>query len=437
MTARRPALVEGGKVLVLSYYYPPMSVGPAFVMDALMSRFEPRSVIVVMGDPDRYAEHREEPRRGVDVEVRDIPEWWAREDRDVQVGPLRVPLRLRALGNIGVGLKVAAEAVRALRRDEVRALLTVYPKQHFLLAACVASALSRKPLAIYFMDTYVEGLPRGRNVARMIERYVAGRAAIVFAMSEAHRCELQERWADYGRRDVPIVEIPHPYEEERVAAPEPVLAGAPSIVFTGAIYDAQADAIKRLIAALDDFDGFDPHVHLLTQWERALLAQLGIVDGGRVHIRTASRADARAAQRAADILFLPIAFDAKPHVIATASPSKMPEYLASGTPILVHAPRDSYLARYAREYGFAEVVDEPDAAALASAVRRIATDEARRTELATAARRALERHRADVVAQTFADAIRSVVSTNTSISSSARPRSASGDTGWEARRRNG
>ncbi len=158
--------------------------------------------------------------------------------------------------------------------------------------------------------------------------------------------------------------------------------------------------------------------------------------GERVHVATARARTRAPPNEQADILFLPIAFDAKPHVIATASPSKMPEYLASGTPILVHAPRDSYLARYAREHGFAEVVDEPDAAALASALRRIATDEARRTELVTAARRALERHRADVVARTFADAIRSVVSTNTPINSPARSRSASGETGWEARRRN-
>jgi glycosyltransferase involved in cell wall biosynthesis len=406
MNDERPALVEDGKLLVLSYYFPPMSVGPAFVMDALMRRFDPRGVVVVMGDPDRYSDHREEIPRDVDVRVHDIPAWWPRDDRELGVGPVRIPLRLRALGNVGVSLKVAAESIRMVRRDDVRALLAIYPKQHFLLAACVASAFSRKPLAVYFMDTYVEGLPRGRKVARTIERYLARRAGLVFAMSEAHRTELQGRWAGYGAEDVPIVELPHPYDaEEDVPATE--LAGSPAILFTGAIYDAQADSIRRLIRALDEIEGAE--LHLLTQSSVDELAALRIHESDRVHIRAASRAEARSAQRGADILFLPIAFDAKPHVIATASPSKMPEYLATGRPILVHAPADSYLTRYAREQRFAEIVDERDAAALAAAVRRLCTHDARRAELAEAAAQTLERHRADAVAQTFSAELRRAV----------------------------
>jgi hypothetical protein len=101
----------------------------------------------------------------------------------------------------------------------------------------------------------------------------------------------------------------------------------------------------------------------------------------------------------------------------------------------VHAPRDSYLSGYAREHGFAEVVDTPDAPALAAAVRKLATDEGGRAQLAEHAAQALERHRAEAVAQAFADAVRSVVSTKTSISAPARSRSSAGDTGWEARGR--
>ena len=43
-----------------------------------------------------------------------------------------------------------------------------------------------------------------------------------------------------------------------------------------------------------------------------------------------------------------------------ASPSKLPEYLAAGRPVLVYAPPDSYYARYARREGFGLVVDKPD-----------------------------------------------------------------------------
>ena len=76
----------------------------------------------------------------------------------------------------------------------------------------------------------------------------------------------------------------------------------------------------------------------------------------------------------------------------TAFPSKMPEYLASGRPILVQAPPKSYLVRYAKQHGFAEIVDEPDVSAAACAVRRLATDSERRAELLRNAAVTLQRH---------------------------------------------
>ena len=184
------------------------------------------------------------------------------------------------------------------------------------------------------------------------------------------------------------------------------------MVFTGAIYGAQADAIRRLIVALDDpaLARLDSHVHLLSPMDRETVASFGIRPGQRVSLRSTSSAEALAVQRSSDVLFLPIAFDLTPDQVRTASPSKMPEYLAAGRPILVHAPPDSYVARYAREHGFAEVVDEPDATALAHAVHRLATDDARRAELVRAARDTLERHRVENVAAVFSDAVRNAVS---------------------------
>jgi len=408
MNADKPALIDDGKLLVLSYYFPPMAVGPAFVMHGLMSQFHPKNSIILMGDPDRYSDHRE-PRHGdLPVRLYDVPRWWVKEDLFLRAGPVRVPLRLRAIGNVLVGLRVAVASARLLRRSEVKGLLVVYPKQHFLLAACLASLVSRKPLLVYFMDTYVDGLPRGRKVASLIERYLARRSSLVFAMSGAHQEQLEQRWENYGISDRPIVEIPHPYSDASPPAePTMTLQGRPSIVFTGAIYDAQAEAIRRLIAALgsSELETFDPHLHLITQSDRADLEKLDIVEGDRVHVRGATRAEARAAQQQADILFLPIAFDAKTHVIETASPSKMPEYLASGRPILVHAPRDSYLTRYADDHGFAKVVADPDVDALARAVREIATNEELRRRLVEHARRTLSRYDARRVAEAFRSSI--------------------------------
>ncbi len=196
------------------------------------------------------------------------------EDRDVQVG------RLQRSAAAARARQYRSRASRSRRKPcvrsaagRVRALLTVYPKQHFLLAACVASPLSRKPLAVYFIDTTWKSPPRGR------QRGADDRAIRRTARSDRLRdergtpCELSgtmgRLWATRrpDRGDPASVRGGGRWQRASRCLQE-----HPSIVFTGAIYGAQADAIRRLIAAFDDFGGFDPHVHLLTQWDRALLA---------------------------------------------------------------------------------------------------------------------------------------------------------------------
>ncbi len=403
----RPPLLDDGSLVVLSYCFPPMSVGPAFILERVLGRYDLADVLVFAGDARSYAEHTDAfGRTNAKVVRRDVPRWWPRRDREIRLGPVRIPLRVRTAGNLLVAVRLGLDAARALRRDEVRGLLAVYPKQSYLFAACLAARTTRKPFAVYFTDVYVEGLPRGRRVARRIERYVARRASVVFAMSEPHREQLEERLRAHGVAEPHVVEIPHPY-----VAPATTVAtelpGEPSILFTGAIYDAQGDSIRRLVEALDlpELEGLDPRLHLFSQLDPEVIAEEGIRAGGRVTLRSATSDETLAAQRGAGILYLPIAFGALEAVRQTASPTKLPEYLASGRPILVHAPPDAYVSRYAREHGFAEIVDVPDPAALAAAVRRLATDEARCAELVAKAEATLERHLADRVAATFRDAL--------------------------------
>jgi glycosyltransferase involved in cell wall biosynthesis len=76
-----------------------------------------------------------------------------------------------------------------------------------------------------------------------------------------------------------------------------------------------------------------------------------------------------------DLLFLGLSFNtAYPDVIRTASPAKLPEYMASGRPILIHAPEGSHVARYGREGGFCEVVDVADDDELQAGIVRVLSD---------------------------------------------------------------
>ena len=76
----------------------------------------------------------------------------------------------------------------------------------------------------------------------------------------------------------------------------------------------------------------------------------------------------------------------------TASPSKLPEYLAAGRPILVYAPSHSYYAKYAGEHKFALVVDHPDLDMLHQAILKLKYDESLCKRLIANARRVAREH---------------------------------------------
>jgi glycosyltransferase involved in cell wall biosynthesis len=116
-------------------------------------------------------------------------------------------------------------------------------------------------------------------------------------------------------------------------------------------------------------------------------------------------------QRDADILLLPLAFDAPtPEIIRSAATTKLSEYLVSGRPLLVHAPRDSYVASIARDHGFAEVVDEPSEDALGDAIYRLIHEPARRARIVAAAREyALHHYSTSASVDTFVDAVNGMI----------------------------
>jgi glycosyltransferase involved in cell wall biosynthesis len=406
----RPELVQGAGIVILTYYYPPMSVGPAFVLDALLAELDLGPSLILTGRPEKSTTPMDPTAivRGNVVRF-DVPRWWPERDVSVRIGRFRVPIRVRALGNILVSLRVATEAARAVHRPESKALLVVYPKQNFLLAGCIASLFTRKPLIVYFLDVFVEGLPHGRRVASLLEWFVAKRATIILGMSEPHRRHIERRLESHGAT-ADVHEIPHPYAPAADGPPPATLPGRPAILFTGAIYDAQADGIRRVIDALASpvLSDLDPHLTLLTQTGPEELRRYGIGPTPRVTIATAAREDVRAAQRGADILLLPIGMSANAAVRRTAAPSKLPEYLAADRAILVHAPADAYIARYATDRGFAEVVTESDPEALAEAIHRITGDEQHVRRLREAAARTLERHLAANAAEKLRAAVASL-----------------------------
>ena len=166
-----------------------------------------------------------------------------------------------------------------------------------------------------------------------------------------------------------------------------------SIVYTGAVYDAHYNAIRNLLSALEQSPKLKARLHLYTVFPRQKLVENGLRGDNIIYHDAAPPYEMPAIQRAADILFLPLAFrSGYSQLINTSNPLKMGEYLASNKPILVHAPPDSFLTWYFREHECGLVVDSEGPEAMANAVERLLTDHDLRDKLSA---NALQRARTD------------------------------------------
>jgi glycosyltransferase involved in cell wall biosynthesis len=117
-----------------------------------------------------------------------------------------------------------------------------------------------------------------------------------------------------------------------------------------------------------------------------------------------------AQQRAADVLFLPLAFHSTiQEVLRTSAPGKLAEYLASGRPILVHAPAETFIAGHFRSHRAGIVVDTPDPQRLAGALRDIAGDAALRDSLRSSALALAELYRVEHAREAFWNVVKAAV----------------------------
>ena len=111
----------------------------------------------------------------------------------------------------------------------------------------------------------------------------------------------------------------------------------------------------------------------------------------------------------ADFLILPYDFSAEAlSYIKYSMPTKAPEYMASGTPIIIFAPRDTALVQYSEKFKCAAVVTDNEIDALAEKLKNLILNQSLRKQIAiTAKETAKKRHSSRLVGKEF----RSIIST--------------------------
>jgi Glycosyl transferase 4-like domain len=378
-------------VLVATLGYPPLGGGSSTIMKNLLDHFEPGSIVLAVQRPLARKETGEleaGPHR-----------------RHFVVAESRLPGRLEVRRRTILRPLVRRRLTRLARRYRCGAIVGVYPDVFFLDSAVRAATDLGLPFLPYLHDTIVESLEGSRydRLGHQVQERVVRSAHEVLVATHGMAALFREK---YGIEAVPVEHIyPEPVPEQPPEDP-----GSRDLFWSGNIYAINAAALRRVFDASGLVDGTGLNIASLQSQEG--LERLGF-GGARVrstYIPVSERSRYLDLLKSHGVLVLALSWPDESSIhedeLRTIFPTKTPEYLASGRPILVHCPDHYYLAQFFKENGCGEVVGERSVDALATALNRLLEDPARRLELGRAALTAAHQFAPEIALEAFHRSVR-------------------------------
>jgi hypothetical protein len=309
----------------------------AAVMENLLSWLEPEEFVIACARAPRSGVEMRSASANMriyDVLRAPLTGLSFRLDQRLMSLYFRTPLPARALQSLA-------------RQHNCGAILGVYSDIHALVAARRASAMTGLPLALYLHDPIAEGSQGARihAYATAVQNKLFAEKHLFFSMSEGLAGLFLRK---YQLQTIPL---PHCYNElsfepsssERNAGPRTAL-------FSGSIYEINRPAVARAAKSAIRA-GF--RVVCTSQRAASTLASEGVASDSIDVKSSPSRSGYLELLRQQDALFVALAWpDESPmhrDSLATTFPTKIPEYLGAGRPILIHCPDDYFLSTFVGE----------------------------------------------------------------------------------------
>lgn len=265
---------------------------------------------------------------------------------------------------------------------------------HFFVAAALVSRFTKTPLVLMVHDDWVAGVLESSLILKYfcepVFRFVAKQASHSYAVTPYMSEMLARKYGMVAEVQMPAIE-----PGSVVADTSAEHKNSLRFIYAGTLTGATDDSFNLFLELIK---GDKLLAYGISDWELQLFVLATpeeVTNAGWHHARIkfrgwASQSELAKALSEADLFFLPFSFREEARFATEqAFPSKTADYLKAGKPILIFAPPYSSLAKYARELGFAEIVDRPDQEALAAAVGRIWNSSERRRELIENSRKAL------------------------------------------------
>jgi hypothetical protein len=279
-----------------------------------------------------------------------------RSVRSLLYGILRIA-KVLLLDPITVIVQTTSATVQAqaiARSENVTSVLAVSDSGPCLMAGWVASRKVGIPLDIYMFDLWKENVfpPLQSALACVFQHRVFASARNVFAAGTGMGEYLRATYK------LPVTVVANICARQLDCGRGNGTVRDPKVItYAGSVDWPQADALLDLVAAVNGIDGWVLQVYSLQS--RAILDRRGISGNHVVLCGPLRENEVQSHLTAADLLFVPMTFQRRgTHIIETAQPAKSVDYMASGVPVLIHAPPYAFVARYAREWNTALVADQ-------------------------------------------------------------------------------
>ena len=370
------------RILFVGAPFPPAKAGSIVVMTALLRHLPKGSykIITMAGD-------------GVT------------NDRGFEDITLRVGTRMRWLRRFAIygcminTLRYYFSARRFARAWNPSVIVSPYPSLDYLLLGALLSKSLRIPFIPYLHDTIAEANEKTcrRLLAKKVQDYVFMRATRIMVMSDG--------MVDFYRRKYALetISIPHIYDEDIV---DERVVPIRSIFWAGAVYSINDKALCRVYNAAQRAG---VSFNCTSRENREHLSSLGIKGENITIYNLPARAEYLEVIKKQGVLVLALNAPDESYIgygeLSTIFPTKTPEYLAMGRPILVHCPEDYYLARFFRNNKCGYVVSGKSVETIQSALMWLLGNSAEVAEMCQNAKRCASSFSGKTIGEKFMETI--------------------------------
>lgn len=245
-----------------------------------------------------------------------------------------------------------ARIITYIKRNKVSKLLCINPSKEFLLMCLILKHITNIKFYTYFHDTLSETIPVGlvKNLYVKIESYSVRKASKNFTISDGLTEYLSKK------HGIMFYTINHPYISASKKRNKITKQYQSTVLFSGQIYKINRASVIRVLKI-----AVKSGVNVCFTSEKA--AKLALIDGVPeksisykflpdrndylnelkryyLHISALNWFDEVVWSGRKDT---PVDFQ---HELSTIFPTKIPEYLASGVPCLVHCPEHYFLSQF-------------------------------------------------------------------------------------------